>query len=91
MLVVQVVCVCVGVISRPYNSGGVFSFAKCMRLPASTFTSHCVYMCVAKAVGLTLRDKEKSRVQCCTGVVCVQALNGSTHNGTKTKPVAKTR
>jgi hypothetical protein len=87
----QVVCSCVGVILRPYNAGGVVSFAMCMRLSAAACMADCVYMFVAKAVELTLRDKEKSSVQCCADVVCVQALNGSTHNGTKPTPVAKTR
>ncbi len=67
------------------------SFAMCMRMSTATFMSHCVYMCAALAAGLTLRDKEMSSVQCCAGVACVQIVNGSTHNGTKTKPVAKTR
>ncbi len=84
-------CVCLGVISRPCNAGGIVSFAMCMRFSAATVMYHYVYMCVALAFELILRDKEKSRVQCCADVVCVQPLNGSTHNGTKTNPVAKTR
>ncbi len=82
----EVVCVQLVIVLAPYNAGGLVSFAVCMRSSTATFMSHCVYMCVALAVGLTLRDKEKSSVQCCADV-CVQALNGSTHNGTKTNPV----
>ena len=78
-------------ILRPYNAGGVVSFATCMRLSTATFMSDCVYMCAALAVDLSLRGKEKSRVQCCADVVCVQIVNGSTLNGTNTTPVAKTR
>ena len=61
----------------------------CLRMYFRSFST--VHMCVTITIKLTLRDKWKSSVQCCADVVCVQVLNGSTHNGTTTKPVAKTR
>jgi hypothetical protein len=51
------VCAC------DHANTGVVSFAMCMRLSAATFMSDYVDICVAKAVELMLRDKEKNSVQ----------------------------